>query len=219
MDLFTRPRVEVGNVLILNNDVAMANWKCEKPAITSSLHRSVVIAPYVMTIARLKLYSFLEMLGDRVLYFDTDSVIFIERPNEESPAVGDYLGDLTDEITPEYGPTDYIEEFVSSGPRNYAYKVQLENVAFNTVTKLTGINLHLKNSNSINVEVIKNMITTHAPKFVSLPLRGNIFRNNRFQVFTRLETKNYRVVYTVQREDGFVIFTHSHLVTEFKQVL
>jgi hypothetical protein len=35
---------------------------------------------------------------------------------------GDYLGDLTDELE-EFGSGSYIEEFVSDGPKNYAFTV------------------------------------------------------------------------------------------------
>ncbi len=41
---------------------------------------------------RLKLYSVLEKLQDRVLYFDTDSVIFTHKEGEYMPSMGDYLG-------------------------------------------------------------------------------------------------------------------------------
>jgi hypothetical protein len=47
--------------------------------------------------ARLKLYSYLEQLGPRALYADTDSVVYTSRPGEWKPELGDYLGDLTDE--------------------------------------------------------------------------------------------------------------------------
>ncbi|KAJ8933405.1 hypothetical protein NQ318_004942 [Aromia moschata] len=40
---------------------------------------NVVIAAYVTTQVHLKLYSYLELLGGRVLYYDTDSVIYIAR--------------------------------------------------------------------------------------------------------------------------------------------
>ena len=33
-----------------------------------------------------------------------------------------YLGDLTDELE-EFGSGSFIEEFVSGGPKNYAFKV------------------------------------------------------------------------------------------------
>jgi len=35
---------------------------------------------------------------------------------------GYYLGDLTDELE-EFGSGSYIEEFVSGGPKNYAFSV------------------------------------------------------------------------------------------------
>ena len=83
-----------------------------------SSETSVTHAAFVTAHARLKLYSELEKIGDRVLYFDTDSIIYISRPNSYTPVLGNYLGDLTNEL--EKG--DYIEEFVSAGPKNYGYK-------------------------------------------------------------------------------------------------
>lgn len=47
--------------------------------------------------APLKLYSYLEKLEQRVLYADTDFIIFITKGNEWKPSLGDYLGYLTDE--------------------------------------------------------------------------------------------------------------------------
>jgi hypothetical protein len=46
-----------------------------------SCETSVTHAAFVTAHARLKLYSELEKLGDRVLYFDTDSIIFVQRDN------------------------------------------------------------------------------------------------------------------------------------------
>ena len=59
---------------------------------------NVVIAAYTTAQARLKLYSYLEQLGPRALYADTDSVVYTSRPGEWKPELGDYLGDLTDEV-------------------------------------------------------------------------------------------------------------------------
>ena len=59
---------------------------------------NVVLAAFVTSQARLKLYSELEKLGERVLYFDTDSIFYASRPNEYEPKTGDQLGDLTNEI-------------------------------------------------------------------------------------------------------------------------
>jgi hypothetical protein len=66
----------------------------------------------------LKLYSYLEQLGLRALYADTYSVVYTSRPGDWKPELGDYLGDLTDEV-----PDNRIIEFVIGGPKNYAYKI------------------------------------------------------------------------------------------------
>ena len=79
--------------------------------------------------ARLILYDALDKLGSKVLYMDTDSVIFKRKLQEPIPLpMGDSLGLFTDEIEPcskvEGGPKFqcFISEFVS-GPKNYAYRV------------------------------------------------------------------------------------------------
>jgi hypothetical protein len=57
------------------------------------------------------------------LYCDTDSVIYIQKVNETPKGKKvDYLVDLTDELW-EFGSGSYIEEFVSGGPKNYAFSV------------------------------------------------------------------------------------------------
>jgi hypothetical protein len=38
----------------------------------------------------------------------------------EKVKTGDYLGDLTDEVE-QFGAGSYIEEFVSGGPKKYAF--------------------------------------------------------------------------------------------------
>ena len=40
----------------------------------------------------------MEVLGDRVLYYDTDSVIYTWKPGQTEIPLGDYLGDMTNEL-------------------------------------------------------------------------------------------------------------------------
>ena len=42
----------------------------------------------------MRLYDILDQLGEKVLYFDTDSVIYVVKDGEAEPPVGDFLGDL-----------------------------------------------------------------------------------------------------------------------------
>jgi hypothetical protein len=88
------------------------------------------------------MYSYLEQLGIRALYADTDSVVNTSRPGELKPELGDYLGDLTDEA-----PDNRIIEFVTGGPKNYAYKIARPDKDGNaTICKVRGITLNYKNS-------------------------------------------------------------------------
>ena len=66
------------------------------------------------------LYAFLDRLGERALYCDTESVIFVQK-DAEPPLIerGDFLGDMTSELK----GSEFISEFVSGGPKNYAYKL------------------------------------------------------------------------------------------------
>ena len=63
------------------------------------------------------MYTYLDTLQKRAHYTDTDSVIYIQ-PREDAALVnaGDCLGDMTSELK----PCEYISEFVSGGPKNYA---------------------------------------------------------------------------------------------------
>jgi hypothetical protein len=61
--------------------------------------------------------------------------VYSSRPGEWKPDLGDYLGDLTDEV-----PDNRIIEFVTDGPKNYAYKIARPNKDGNTtICKVRGI--------------------------------------------------------------------------------
>jgi hypothetical protein len=82
-----------------------------------SVETSVIHAAMIASYGRLKLYEELEQLQDRVLYFDTDSIIFVERPGCYNPPTGEFLGEWKNELK----TGDHIVTFVSAGPKNYAY--------------------------------------------------------------------------------------------------
>lgn len=82
---------------------------------------------YISAYARLELHDVVMKLGDRVLYTDTDSLIYISKDGDKVDIkTGEFLGDLTDELNckrdPKYTSQKWIEEFVSTGPKSYSYK-------------------------------------------------------------------------------------------------
>jgi hypothetical protein len=111
--LVMNPAVVVGNVTILNDEGVLVSWERIEEDVLPLKTVNVVVAAYTTAMARLELYKYLEQLGERVLYYDTDSVIFVSRENDWEPPIGDFLGDLTDEMA-DYGPGSHITEFVNA---------------------------------------------------------------------------------------------------------
>ena len=114
---------------------------------------NVVIAAFTTAYARLQLYEELDMLGERVLYYDTDSVIYLTQPGLAEPRLGNYIGDLTDELGGEH-----ITVFASGGPKNYGYKTN----GGKTEVKVRGITLDCTARQKVNFESMCAMVFLRA---------------------------------------------------------
>ena len=155
----TSPDTEVTNLIFPNDDVAWVSWKYSEENVAAGKNVNVAVAANVTTQARLKLYEYLSTLVESVLYCDTDSVVFLKKDNDPPKVkTGDYLGDLTNELE-EYSPNSFIEEFVSGGPKNYAFSVYSPSTVKRTTKyKVKGITLNYENSKVVNFTILKDMI-------------------------------------------------------------
>jgi len=108
----------VTNVAFANDDVIWISWKHSAEEHVPNLrYTNDIIGAYVTSGARIHLYRYLDRLGERNIYCDTDSVIYIQHKHEINLIeTGDKLGDMTSELR----YTDYVSEFVHGGPKNYA---------------------------------------------------------------------------------------------------
>ena len=89
---------QVKYIEFVNDECIEVYYTIGEGFISGSDKTNVVIAAFMTAHARLKLYSVLERLQTRVLYFNTDSVIFTSQPDDWTPTLGDYLGELTNEL-------------------------------------------------------------------------------------------------------------------------
>lgn len=180
----SNPDIYVNGVIPINEDTIIINYEHREENNDSLTTVNVAIASYVTAQARLKLYSYLEKLDERVLY------IYISRKGEPDVPTGSLLGDMTDELE-KYGYDSYITEFVSGGPKNYAYKVfstkkQTEEV----MCKVKGISLNYAASQLINFDSIRNMVLNKsAPIYIT---SKNIRRTKEHEVVTSIERKIYK---------------------------
>lgn len=110
---------------------------------------NIFVAAFTTSHARIKLYESLELLEKQVLYYDTDSVIYKWSPGLPSIVIGDMLGEWKDELN-----GDHITEFVSGGPKNYAYKTHAGKVE----CRVRGFTLNARASAVLNFESMKHNI-------------------------------------------------------------
>ena len=107
---------EIHSVQISSEDVMELVVSKAEDEFQRSFKQNVFIAAFTTSLARLKLYEALDFLGDRVLYYDTDSVIYKTKRGQEKLPLGPYLGQFMDELD-----GDSIVEFCSGGAKNYGY--------------------------------------------------------------------------------------------------
>ena len=74
--------------------------------VDNSKNTNIYIACFTTSHARLMLYNKLDYLREKILYFDTDSIIHVD-DNTKNVKTGDMLGDMTDEISGK-GITNFV---------------------------------------------------------------------------------------------------------------
>ncbi|KAJ8933580.1 hypothetical protein NQ318_015967 [Aromia moschata] len=137
-DIPSRPFIEVISVYPVNENTLVVNWQYKYEAYDVLPTVNVVLAAYTTSQARLKLYSYLEKLDNRVLYHDTDSVIYISSPGGYDVPIGSFLGEMTDELT-DYGPV-----------------------------KVKGITLNYNTIKEVNFNSLRDMVLNDAnPKYIT----------------------------------------------------
>ena len=190
-EMLLSEEIEVPDIRLVNAEMAEVQFKnaCEFEEPNDKVN--IVIAAFTTAYARLKLYDLLDQLQEQVLYYDTDSVIYVHEPGKPEPALGDYLGDLTDELD-----GDYITEFMSGGPKNYAYMTNNDK----RVMKIRGITLNYAALQKVNFEVMCNFIDL----YVGCGIQDKVTIDNPFQI-TR-DKKNKKIITKGTKKDYQIVY-------------
>jgi hypothetical protein len=122
LELVNDRTIEVTSLDFISDNIARTMHR-KDCSLTPLPNRNVIVASFVTAYARLELVKYIHKLGENVLYFDTDSVIFIEDvENGKCLMVGEYLGEMTDELYEKETSEKWIEQFCTSGPKSYLYR-------------------------------------------------------------------------------------------------
>lgn len=117
------------------------------------LHGGYLVAGvFVPAYGRLMLYEQLRRLGQRVLYHDTDSIIYVSDPRLYNVAQSDVWGGWSEE---KFGPKNGgIREFVALAPKSYGLRAA--NGA--SCVKVKGLSLKLAHESLVNFDEMKRLV-------------------------------------------------------------
>lgn len=203
-NLLVSPSDQVNRIKEVNEEVVVVNWQHLEEVGECLRTVNVVLAAFTTSQARLKLYEHLEKLGKQVCYYDTDSVIYVHRPGLYKIPVGDYLGDMTDELAKDYGPGSFIVEFCSGGPKTYGYiAFSTDTNTFIEVCKIKGLTLNLSASKKLNFSSLKAMILSEESISDTVVIKeSRIRRTEGRDIITVIEKKDFRITGPKRKRDG-----------------
>ena len=116
---------------ILDTGMVVMEYIQSKEFQETDCKTNVIITSICSTYAHFKLSRIMNWLGSRVMYHDTDSVIYSSYPGQWKPPTGKYLVDLADELACHQigclgcSMGHWIVEFVSCSAKTYAYKLNM----------------------------------------------------------------------------------------------
>lgn len=134
-------------IRIFSNEVLEVNYSHLSEGQPNNGHVNIFVAAFMTCWAHLKLYSYLQQLQQQVMYFDRASFIFSCKPKETDIPLGDFLGDMMDELEGH----DQILDFSSAGPKNYGYKTKQGKVC----GKVQGFTFNVRGQQQLNYNIIR----------------------------------------------------------------
>ena len=156
---------EVTSILQLSDKMVQVNYKTYSHCTPTYRDGKSVIGSHVTARARqVLLKGMLELGGGRVLYHDTDSIIYTSKEGEPEIELGCNLGEWEDECKDP--DADWLVDFVSLGPKTYAYRTKQGKC----VVKCKGVSLDNRTEKKIHMESMKRMLVNKKDKMtVSCP--------------------------------------------------
>jgi hypothetical protein len=126
---------------------------------------------------------------------DTDSVLCVEYGDNPILVTGEYLGDLTSELD----PGDGIVEYVSTGPKSYAYRC----ASGKEEIKVKGVTLSHSTKRKLHFDVMVEMTKDPRTTILTQPLQFVIDQHHviRTKKFKPDEGKLFRLTMNKRKID------------------
>ncbi len=206
---------EIHGVRVINEKIVQVISRyADSDYLPCSRDTNFFVAVATTAWARICLYQEIERVGERMLYCNTDSVIYEESENpEENLRLGSFLGEMTSELDDDH----YIIEFVSGGPKNYGYVTKKAK----TVVKVKGFTLNCTNAEAFSFQKIKEVILNSVSGFtvvnsVTCAKRRKVIQRDEF-LGQRME--NAEEVSVIAGSEGISVFNPMRIRTRTWEIV
>ena len=167
-EILLNDKLDKINFQFINDDMVQMTYNFKDQFVDNSKNTNVYIACFTTSHARLMLHDKLDYLNEKVLYFDTDSIIYAD-DGTKNIETGDMLGDMTDELSGKG-----ITNFVSTGPKSYSFKYGDDDEK----SAIKGFTLNHENSSILNHNSMSKIVRKQIRE-LTIVNKNNITRKNR----------------------------------------
>ena len=156
------------NFQFINDDMVQMTYNFKDQFVDNSENTNVYIECFTTSHARLMLYDKLDYINEKVLYFDTDSIIYAD-DGTKNVKTGDMLGDMTDKLSGKG-----ISSFTSTGPKSYSFKYGNNEQK----SAIKGFTLNHENNNLLNHDSLSKIVKKQIRE-ITIVNENKITRKNR----------------------------------------
>lgn len=196
--MLRNPELSVTDLLCVGEKLRVT-FRDKHDFVKTPAYSSLITGIFVTSYARMELYKYLDLLQEKVLYYDTDSVFYVLRPGEEDPIKeGNSLGQMSNELK----KGCHISEMVCGACKSYAYKEFNPATGEEKITvKAKGFRMTGDASATLSFDALKNAVEQKVQgihKTIKVP-QTRIKVNKQMELHTVEEEKEFQVVYEKRR--------------------
>ena len=199
---------DIRYVSSLTEERVDVHYKQKAHCETVSPNVNIFVAAFITCWARLRLYEALELLDKRVLYFDTDSIIFTHLPGQTSPPLRRLPGRFQERTRVGRCHSGILLRWTKEllGTRRAPVK---------TVCKVRGFSLNVQGREQLNYEILRDNILAELERPLAAPTRvaqlHTITRDAKgYTLHARPSHKDYRLVFSKRMLDPITAKTYPY---------
>lgn len=208
--IITDQDIEILSELEVGDEGLQLSYRYKDESHASAGMTSYQLVSFVTSYARCMLYRLMDSIEadgreGRVLYFDTDSCIFVEKEGESLVETGNTLGSLTDEVLADTGdPGAYIIRAGFTSPKSYYLVYKLSNGEEIFRLKAKGITMHTAAAEEVNEDSLTKLFIEYPNIKPILVPQNVIYSTASSTLLTKVGKKVLRIVTgkRVMDEDG-----------------